>query len=259
MKSLNDLYKESCKPKCKSYKQISSHITLIDNFFEDFDKAKDFFINREKWECIPYQGYSKPGYESLFPSWIGKSLIEKYILDNKINDDINFLNDDINFYNMSCNFFYHSIDYIWSLSNSNYFPHIDGIENNNILGYICLINLNKVPVSTKFYTYKNKEYCNSEILDEWNEYYKKSNNKLKEHYNKDNITRDEVKLFLDNQFLDIKLIKTLEYKPNQAIIYPTNLFHSPNLTQEFTKDNPRILLRIVFNRKIIKPKNINYG
>jgi hypothetical protein len=77
--------------------------------------------------------------------------------------------------------------------------------------------------------------------------------------NKNNITRNEVKLFLDNQKLDTKLIKTIEYNPNQAIIYSANLFHSPSITQEFTEDNPRVLLRIAFDRKITKPKNINYG
>jgi len=251
MKSLNELYAQSCKPKCKNYKQISSHITLIDNFFEDFDKARNFFIIREKWKCIPYQESSKPGCESLFPKWIGKSLMEKYVLDNKISDVINS-------YNIVCNFFYDN-ELTWSLANSNHFPHHDCVENNNVLTHICLINLNKVPVSTKFYTYKNKEYCNIEILDEWLEYHKKLSIKLKEYYNKNNITRDEVKLFLDDQKLDTKLIKTIEYNPNQAIIYPANLFHSPSITQEFTEDNPRVLLRIGFDRKITKPKNINYG
>ena len=247
MKSLNKLYNKSCKPKCESYKKISSNITLIDNFFEDFDSARDFFINREKWQCISYQNHDKPGYESLFPSWIGKSLMEKYVLDNKISDDMKS-------YDIECNFFYSQLNYTWSLSNSNYFPHIDGIERNSILAQICLINLSKVPVSTKFYTYKNKECCASEMRDEWCEYNVKLTTKLKEYYNKNNITIDEVKLFLDTQNLDTKLIETIEYKPNQAIKYSANLFHSANITQEFTEDNPRCLLRIVFDEKIIKPK-----
>ena len=97
------------------------------------------------------------------------------------------------------------------------------------------------------------------MWNEWNEYTKKLNIELRKYYNKNNITRDEVKLFLDNQFLDNKLIKTLEYKPNQAIIYSANLFHSANVTQEFTEDNHRCLLRIMFDKKITKkPKNINY-
>ena len=178
--------------------------------------------------------------------------MEKYVLDNKINDDMNS-------YSITCNFFYNQSNYIWSSSNSNYFPHIDGVENNNVLGYICLINLNKVPVSTKFYTYKNKEYCTNEMLDEWNNYNKKIKKEVQKYYDKMNITRNEYKLFLSNQKLDIELIDEIKYNSNQAIIYPANLFHSPNTTEEFTEDNPRCLLRITFDRKIIKPKNINYG
>jgi len=252
MKPLNELYTKLCIPKYQNYKQISNHITLIDNFFEDFEAARNFFINREKWKCIPYQQHSKQGYESLFPSWIGRSLMEKYVLDNKINADINS-------YSIICNFFYNQSNYIWAASNSNYFPHIDGVENNNVLRYICLINLNKVPVSTKFYTYKNKKYCNSVIKDEWDNYNKDIISKAVKYYDKTNITRDELKLFLDNQKLDVKLIDEIKYNSNQAIIYPENLFHSPNTTEEFTEDNPRALLRIIFGRKIIKPKKINYG
>ena len=251
MEALNELYNKSCKPKCESYRKISNHITLIDNFFEDFDKARDFFIIREKWKCIPYQDHSKPGYESLFPNWIGKSLMEKYALDNKISDDVNS-------YKIQCTFRYDN-KYPWSLSNSNYFPHIDGIEKDGMLIKICLINLNKIPVSTNFYTYKNKEYCTGEMLDEWHEYNKKFSTKIKTYYNKDNITCDEIKLFLDNQKLNTKLIKTLEYKPNQAIVYPANVFHSANVTQEFTQNSLRSILRIIFLVKIVKPKNINYG
>lgn len=251
MKLLNELYNKSCKPKCESYRQISNNITLIDNFFEDFDKARNFFISREKWKCISYQDNSKPGYESLFPNWIGKSLMEKWVLDNKISDDMNS-------YNIVCNFFYNSSNYISSLSNSSYFPHIDGIGNNNILGHICLINLNAVPISTKFYRYKNKEYCSSQIKDEWDNYNKNITSKMLKYYDKKNITKNECELYLSNQKHDFKLIDEIKYNSNQAIIYPENLFHSPNFTKEFTKNNPRIVLRICFDVKIIKPKNINY-
>jgi hypothetical protein len=190
MKLLNDLYKESCKPKCESYKQISSHITLINNFFEDFEAARDFFINREKWKCIQYQGHDLPGYQSLFPSWIGKSLMGKYILDNKISDDMYS-------YKIECNFRYDNMC-PWSLSNSDYFPHIDGVEHDEISRQICLINLNKVPVATDFYTYKNKEYCTSEILDEWQEYNKKLTS-LRE--SKDNIS-EKIAYVNSYQYLD---------------------------------------------------------
>jgi hypothetical protein len=253
MLTLNELYNKSCEPKCESYKQTSSHITLIDNFFEDFDKARNFFINREKWKCIPYQNHSKPGYESLFPKWVGRSLMEKYVLDNKISDDMNS-------YSIICNFFYNQPDYIWSLSNSSYFPHIDSVQSDNILQYICLINLNNISVSTKFYTYKNKEYCSSETKTEWDKYNEDIKNELIQFYSKENVTGNEFKILLDQkQNLSVKLVREVQYKPNQAIVYPANLFHSPNIDQEFTEDNPRVLLRITFDRKIIEPKDkFNY-
>jgi len=248
MNLLNESYNNSCKPKCESYIKISNNITLIDNFFENFKSARNFFINRDKWECTPYQGHSKPGYESIFPNWIGTSLIEKFILDNKIIDDINS-------YKIACNFFHNQLGSIWSISNSCCFPHVDSVQIKDIFQYICLINLNDIPVSTKFYTYKNQEYCSSEIAAEWKEYVGNVQKELRDYYGKENITRDEFKIFLDKkQDLSIKLIKEVEFKPNQAIVYAANLFHSPNITQEFTKDNPRILLRISFDRKITELK-----
>lgn len=253
MNLLNELYNKSCKPKYESYIKISNNITLIDDFFENFQSARNFFINRDKWKCISYQENSKPGYESLFPDWVGKSLMEKFILDNKIVDDSNS-------YTTTCNFFYNESSPIWTLSNSNYFPHIDSIQDEDILQYICLINLNNIPVSTNFYTYKNQEYCNDEIESEWGYYEIDMEKEFRSHCCKKNITRDEAKIFLDKkQNLKIKLIKEVEYKSNQAIIYPANLFHSANVIQEFTKDNPRTILRIAFDRKIIEPeKNFKY-
>jgi len=244
MNLLNEIYNKSCKPKCENYIKISNNITLIDNFFENFKSARNFFINKDKWECISYQGHSKPGYESLFPDWVGKSLMEKFILDNKIVDDMNS-------YTIVCNFFYNELNPIWSLSTSTYFPHIDGVENDGFLNHICLINLNKIPVSTKFYTYKNQECCSKEINENWKEYTRDISKESLDYYGKENITKGEFKIFLDKkQDLSVKLIKEVEFNPNQAIVYPANLFHSPKVPQEFTKDNPRILLRITFDKKI---------
>jgi hypothetical protein len=247
MKLLNELYNKSCIPKCENYIKISNDITLIDNFFENFELAKNFFTSRDKWKCIQYQGHSKPGYESLFPSWIGKSLMEKFILDNKIVDDMNS-------YKIVCNFFYNELSCIWNISNSCYYPHIDSVQYDDMLMYICLINLNNIPVFTKFYTYKDKEYSNNK--NEFDEYTEKIKNELTQFYIKENITGNELKVFLDRKKkLDIKLIREIKYNPNQAIIYPANLFHSPNIDQEFTEDNPRVLLRIIFDRKIVEHKN----
>lgn len=244
MKLLNELYKVSCKPGYTSYKKITDKITLIDNFFEDFDSARNFFLGREKWQCIPYQNYSKPGYETIFPSWVGKSLLEKYVLSDNIIEDCNS-------YTTECNHFYPQPDFIWSLGNSSFYPHFDSIETyNGILEYVCLVNLNLKKVSTKFYTFRGKEYCDNKNISMWEKYSENIRKELFEYYNRKTITREEFKSFLDSKEMEIELTQKIEYKPNQAIVYPTNLFHSPNITSEFSEKNPRTLLRITFDRKV---------
>ena len=255
IKNLNDLYYESCKLKCENYKKISNNITLIDNFFENFEDSKNFFTSREKWKCTSYQGNAKPGYETIFPNWCGKLLMEKYLFDNRIIYDSNSCE-------MVCNFFYHDDEeLVWAISNSNYYPHIDSLQNGDILNYICLINLNSLPVSTNFYTYKNKKYCNNKIeFDEFDEYTLNMSDEIVEYYNKKLITRNEIKIFLNKkQKSHIKLIKSVEYAPNQAIVYAGNLFHSPNVTEEFDQNNLRSLIRINFDRKVTAQNKFNYS
>jgi len=253
MELLNDTYNNFCKPRCSNYKIVSNGITLIDDFFEDFKNARNFFINREKWQCILYQIHSKPGYESLFPNWVGRSLMEKYVLDNKIPDVVRS-------YKIMCNHFYNDYTPIISLSNSGYFPHYDSIDTDYVSELICLVNLNQIPVSTKFYTFNNQEIITNKTINEWDDYSKNIKEDLIKFYGKENITKDEFKKYLDDkEDLKIKLINTIEYKPNQAIIYKANLFHSPNITQEFTEDNPRSLLRISFDVKIAKQKKLIYS
>lgn len=250
METLNQIYDNSCKINYKNYKKISNNIVLIDNFFENFELSRNFFISRDKWQCVQFQNHSKPGCESLFPEWVGKSLIQKYILDNKVNDEPNS-------YSISCNFFYEDSSYTWSLINSNHFPHIDHLETGGILNYICLVNLNKITVSTKFYTYNNNEHCTSDIKEEWNEYNQKISKEILKYYNKELITRSEVKQFLDKKSLKVKIINKVKYEPNQAIIYPANLFHCADVPQIFTENNPRIILRIAFIAKK-ESNNIKY-
>jgi len=252
MELLNKLYNKSCEPNYKNYNQISNNIILVNNFFKDFDLARDFFIKREKWKCIQYQGHSQPGYITLFPNWIGKSLMEKYIFDNKLIVDKNS-------YEVQCTFrFLHNEQQVFSISNSDYFPHIDDVETQGELMYICLINLNNTPVSTNFYSYKNKEYCDSKILSEWSDYEKNLNEKIQNFYNKKIFTLNEAKCFLENQKLNTNLIKEVNYSPNQAMIYPANLFHSAKVPEEFDENNYRSVLRIIFCVKNLKQKNIKY-
>lgn len=255
MKTLNEIYNNSCKPGNQTYTEITDKITLIDNFFDDFNAARNFLINREKWKCVSgYSGDSRKGYEIVFPNWIGKSLMEKYVLDNKILDDLNS-------YETNCNFFYSNL--LDSLSFSNYYPHIDSVYNNNILLYVCLININEVPLSTKFYTFNDKKYISDETQIEWSNYTSNIRKEFFSKYTNKKATDKNLEIFLQDQDrigeLKIKFEKEVIYNSNQAIVYPTCLLHSPNIEEKFTKDNPRISLRISFQAKLKKNNTLEYS
>lgn len=244
MNSLNDLYNKCCEPEIKNCTKISDDIILIDDFFKNFNGSRNFFLDRDKWKCISYQNNSKSGYISFFPNWVGKSLLEKFILDQKIIDDMNS-------YSAVCSFSYEENSFLWSIHNSPYYPHVDSVETDTVLTHICLVNLNETVATTNFYSYKNQERCSDAIFPEWEKYSKEIWEELLAHYGKKFITKKELKNFLDKkEQLEVKLVKKVDYNPNQAIVYPANLFHSPQLTSEFTESNPRSLLRITFDKKM---------
>lgn len=237
MRSLNELYNKFCKPKYKSYKQVSNNITLIDNFFDNFESARDFFLNREKWSCTNYRGYSKPGYETIFPDWVGKSLLEKYIHDHNISMEITYT---------TCDFRYNEKPY--NLTSSDLYPHIDSVSDND--SFICLINLNKIPVSTKFYSFEDKIFCNMENKEQWAANSKNLNKQFLQFCNgdKNSISHKKIKEFLNcnRDKLKVNLLEEVIYSPNQSIVYPSNMFHHAHVPEDFTKNNPRSLLRIIF-------------
>lgn len=246
MNLLNDLYHNSCKPKYNDYKKLSDNILLIDNFFENFEEARNFFINRDTYKCNSYQSNVKPGYESLFPSWIGKSLLEKFVYDNKI--CIDYFSQDL--YDTKCNFLFRdNASAIWSAVHSYTIPHVDGIKPES---KICLINLNKISIFTDFYSFEDNSSCDYKSYEKWNNYMISVNKKLLK--NNTHITFKDLEEFLDNSIdtSKIKLTHTIEYSPNQAIIYPANLFHCSNMSINFTSEFPRISLRISFNEQTNK-------
>jgi hypothetical protein len=239
-KTLNHIYNRDCKPGYKKYQKISKDILLIEDFFENFDGARNFFRSMDTWDSNAYQGNSLMGYQSYMPSWIGKSLLENYFIDHKKE----LYESD---YETITNFFY-NIDKnnVLDICNSGYFPHVDKVfEENDMRSYICLVNLNNFSVCTNFYTYKDNENCYGNNLEEWKCYMKKVQSEVIYFYGKNNINGEEVKIFLENKKdLKIKKIREVEYKPNQAILYKSSLYHSPKIGRHYSYDDPRVLLRI---------------
>ena len=152
-------------------------------------------------------------------------------------------------YTVVCNYFYND-NFFTSLSND--FPHVDAIYDTNVINYVCLVNLNEVSVSTKFYIYKNQEHCTHEINHDWSLYSKSIQNNLINLYGEDNIPKNVLDKFLEEEkkYLDLNLVKIVNYNPNQAILFPMSVYHAPNLTEEFSEKSPRVLLRITFYKNL---------
>lgn len=241
MKSLNDYYNSSCKPAHNNYYKLINNTFLIDNFFEDFKSAKKFLFDLQKWKSTSFQIHSKSGWESLLPSWVGRYLLQKFVHCNKISDDLFSYSAIVDYR------FNNSNEDVWNLSHSTYFPHYDSISDDYVQ-FICLVNLNEVPVCTNFYTYKNNNFCNEELRESWIKYDFEMNEKLKELYKNQKISTDKVKnfLYLNPEDMKHKFSYSLTYNPNQAIVYQSNMLHSPNVPKNFNIQKPRALLRISF-------------
>lgn len=247
---LNRLFYESCRVYSQpTYYNPGKNITLIDNFFEDFTKSKIFLTSRNKWKAHACQANSKPGFESILPKWCGVFLLEKYIIDNKINDDINS-------YDITCNFLYkENINYdknnvqnkVKNLMSYNVdlIPHIDGIiSDDGCLEQICLVNLNDVEITTKFYEFMGKECISAEDNIQWQRFLSYLTNISSKHKN--------IRSFLERNYKNFpyKLKKVVTFKPNQAIIYPSNVLHTAHIEDHFSFENMRSTLRVTFDQKV---------
>jgi hypothetical protein len=51
---------------------------------------------------------------------------------------------------------------------------------------------------------------------------------------------------------DLKIINSITYNPNAAVIYPSNIFHSVQLDKTHEKNNPRSSLRLSYVAKVKK-------
>jgi len=233
-------FKRCCVTSKFKYRQINEHITLIDNFFYNFHVARNFITSRDRWDTNVDDGGVKSGVESRFPFWFISEFLDQYFLDRRLTTDGAA-------YTCYCNYQYKDmppkVDILSSTSVP--FPHIDGIvSEDGCLRYICLVNLNKDPVSTLFYRYKNNVSCSNQTeFDEFQEYVEE---KSKVYFNlKENgeYVRDDWYETVE----EVELHEEITFKPNQAIIYPANHFHSGKIDSRYTKENPRVMLAMSFD------------
>lgn len=235
LETLDKHFRNRCVPNYKEYTFIDKDKTIIHNFFKYFKQSQNFLKSRDKWETNIFDGNLKPGVESIFPNWFVPVFLEKYFIDNKIKEDANSSKS-------SLIYLYNGIRKYNNLSSESIFPHIDNVKSDDgFLNYVCLVNLNNFPVTTVFWKYKNKSYCENQIDN--TEYVNYVIDKSKIYYQLNDLER---KKFI-NTVKELEIVEEITYCPNEALVYPLNLYHSPKIENIHTKHNPRVLLRLTFD------------
>lgn len=240
MNTLNRKFYSSCKPNTSEIIKLKSDIFTIKNFFVDFNLAKNFLSNLNKWECDFYDFTTKSGMETTLPSLVGMYLYDKSSLKTNIKD-FNLISVDINF------LYYGQIKKFNKLQSSNGIfdlPHHDSIDiDKERKTYVLLINLNDFPIYTNFWSYSGKFLMNDHSYDNF------INNVNKEY----EVNRENKKIPSD-----LSLEYSIKYEPNQALIYNSSLLHNANIEEKYTYSSPRITFRLFFESYSIFRNNINY-
>ena len=241
MNTLNKNFYSSCKPNLSKIVRITNNIFTIKDFFTNFNQAKNFLNDLNKWECDSYDFTTKSGAESRLPLLTGRYLQENSLLKTNIKNfdicsvDINFM-----YYGQRKKF-----DKLQSCNGDFDLPHHDSIDviNEQKL-YVLLINLNDYPISTNFWSFEGNSLM---VNDSYMIFIENIN---KEYKNKKEIIQIPKTLSLDN---------IITYEPNQALIYNSSLLHNANIEKKYTYSSPRTTFRIGFRcHSIINTYNIDY-
>ena len=238
MNTLNKNFYSSCKPNLSKIVKISNNIFTIKDFFVNFNQAKNFLNDLNKWECDFYDFTSKSGAESTLPLLTGRYLQDNSLLKTNIKN--------FNLHSIDINFLYYGqrkkFDKLQSSNGTFDLPHHDSIDVENL--YVLLINLNDYPISTNFWSFEG----NSLMMDNsYNIFIEKIN---KEYKNKKESLKIPETLSLDH---------AVTYEPNQVLIYNSSLLHNANIEKKYTYSSPRTTLRLVFScDSITNISNISY-
>ena len=238
MNTLNKNFYSSCKPNLSKIVKISNNIFTIKDFFVNFNQAKNFLNDLNKWECDFYDFTSKSGAESTLPLLTGRYLQDNSLLKTNIKN--------FNLHSIDINFLYYGqrkkFDKLQSSNGTFDLPHHDSIDVENL--YVLLINLNDYPISTNFWSFEG----NSLMMD-----------------NSYNIFIEKINKEYKNQKESLKIPETLSldhavtYEPNQALIYNSSLLHNANIEEKYTYSSPRTTLRLFFScDSITNISNISY-
>jgi hypothetical protein len=206
--------------------EYNEHVLHIKNVFKDPYRMLKFQSLISKWESCHN---AKPGIMSLkLPYWTGEVIAKDMIPDLPQHDE--YLNESEFYY-----FYYNNTGLDSTTddlrSNNCTLPHTDPGSDRSIPNMIGLINLNQRDVSTGFWEFDG---CltedTDEIADEYNDYC----NDINEH-NFEEKTNSTLKKLFD-----------VSYGFNEAIFYDSKAFHQPNIDKYYTRENPRIMMRLSY-------------
>ena len=110
-------------------------------------------------------------------------------------------------------------------------PHNDG-QKDEVDSFIFITNLNNRPVRTGFWSMNGEVIGDMDLTDELTEYY--------EDIDLSNLEEKTNNGILDN-------VLNVEYNFNEALFYNAKAFHQPWIDNFYTRDNPRIMLRLSFD------------
>lgn len=207
--------------------EYNDQVILVKNLYKNPERMVKFQSLLSKWESC---SNAKPGIMSLkLPYWTGTDIaVDVLNLEDKFDD---FLTD-VEFY-----YFYYNNTGLDSeiddlRSNNCTLPHTDPGTDRSITNLIGLVNLNKRPVKTGFWSFEgNIVEETEEICDRYNEYAVQINH---QNYSKK----------INNGILDN--IFNIEYNFNEAIFYNASCFHQPVIDKYYTRENPRIMMRFSY-------------
>lgn len=228
MKTLDNLYKYCSRlnPNAEII-NYNDEVTYVKNIFKDPDSMVGFQSLLSKWESC---GNAKPGIMSLkIPYWTGNDIANVIL---NIGDKIDYKRNEVEFYYFYWNNVCVDSDVESLISNNCLLPHTDPGPDREIVNIIGLVNLNKRPVKTGFWSfYGNIVADTDEINDDYCEY--------SSNIDYDNINEKTNNGILDNVF-------NVEYNYNEAIFYNACCFHQPIIDKYYTRENPRIMMRFSF-------------
>ena len=226
----SDSYFRYCAEISKDFykTEYNQHVLHIKNVFKDPYRMLKFQSLISKWESC---GSYKPGIMSLeLPYWTGKVISDDLLSEFK---------DIIDYFNLVefCYFYYNNTGLDSPKddlrTNNALLPHTDSTNDTNTNTFICLINLNNRNVSTAFWKYDKSLLEDSmELSDGFSNYASK-------------ITYDNYKQKTNNGILDKDF--EISYGFNEAIFYDARCFHQAIIDKHWTRENPRIMMRLRYN------------